>query len=255
MHSLEKPTWKWKKFILFHLTAILLILSFLLPWTKQIWTQIDIVFFQFVNNTLKHESAQIFWAFANHHLADWVEDLFIFGFYLLAIIKTAKGLRAKRIAQFVYCVIYIALIIVVVNRLIFHEILHTRRDSPTLTLENCIRLSDQITWMEVKDDSSKSFPGDHATTALLFAFSYAMFADRRMGMIAIAYAFFLCLPRLVVGAHWLSDIAVGSGSIVLFTLSWLHYSPISEIMVNRLEKTLSSLSRLFKKTWQQIIKT
>jgi membrane-associated phospholipid phosphatase len=80
--------------------------------------------------------------------------------------------------------------------------------------------------MSIKDGSSKSFPGDHGTTALLFAASFTYLAGWRLGLLACFYAAFLCLPRLITGAHWLSDIVVGSGSITLFFMAWAIYTPL-----------------------------
>jgi Kdo2-lipid A phosphotransferase len=80
--------------------------------------------------------------------------------------------------------------------------------------------------MSTKDDSSKSFPGDHGTTALLFAASFSYLAGWRLGLLASLYAAFLCMPRLITGAHWLSDVIVGSGTITILFLSWAFCTPL-----------------------------
>lgn len=59
-------------------------------------------------------------------------------------------------------------------------------------------------------ESWSSFPSDHAV--LYFAVATAVFyANRRAGAFAYLWtAFFTCLPRIYVGAHYLSDLAAGA---------------------------------------------
>ncbi len=222
---------RWKGFFLCHILLALLILSFLTPWSRSLWNQLDIFIFKLFNHSL-HSSDhwKTFWALANHRYADWVEDIFVLSFYAISIFKTDKLQRMRRTFQFIFCVLYIALTIILINRLCFRDLLALRRFSPTLSLDSSVRLSEELPWLDIKDETTKSFPGDHATSALLFALSYAFISGKRGGSIAICYAIFLCLPRLFAGAHWFSDIAVGAGSIVLFSFAWGFCTPLQEKM-------------------------
>lgn len=221
----ETSNWRIRQLLLCLVGVCLLLASFSLP----IWQTIDRAAFALANGTLNgHPTWQLFWALGNHPLADWFEDLCILGFYTLSVLSTPKPERKQRIWQFAFCVIFIALTIILINRLFCRDLLHLRRYSPTLAVEGCSRLSELVPWLDIKDRSVKSFPGDHATTALLFACTYAYYAGRRLGIWAILYAIFLCLPRLIAGAHWLSDLIVGSGCILLFAMSWLIFTPIGK---------------------------
>jgi undecaprenyl-diphosphatase len=55
-----------------------------------------------------------------------------------------------------------------------------------------------------------SFPSDHAT--LFFALAVGLlFVSRPLGYIALLWTtFMICLPRLYLGEHWLTDIVVGA---------------------------------------------
>jgi membrane-associated phospholipid phosphatase len=86
---------------------------------------------------------------------------------------------------------------------------------------------------------SPASPGDHATTLLLFTVMYTFFAGRKLGTYAALYAIFRILPRLIVGAHWFSDIVVGSGCLVLFFLSWALCTPFHTWIIDRIEKILT----------------
>lgn len=242
MKSSSTPLSGWRPRLLLcsHLAIILLLLSFFFSF----WEPIDRAVFTFLNNTLyNHFSWQLFWAAANHSFVDWIEDLFILGFYCLCIFRSSQTEKKKRIWQFVFCVVFIALTIFLINRILCRDILRLRRDSPTFAIDGSLRLSELLPWLDIKDGSSKSFPGDHATTALLFAATYAFFAGWRLGLYGLLFSLFLCLPRLMVGAHWLSDLIVGSGSIVLFAISWLLFTPLGRVGPDLLQKMLA-----FRKT-------
>ncbi|MBS0629206.1 MAG: phosphatase PAP2 family protein [Verrucomicrobia bacterium] len=178
---------------------------------------------------------------SNHSLADWFEDLCILGFYLAAIFKVQKGDRLRRCAQFIFCILLTAMTIVLINRLFFRDFLHLRRASPSLVIEPFVDISHSISWIEFKVHSSKSLPGDHATTALMFAISYAYVVRGRLALCALIYGAFLCLPRLAVGAHWLSDIVVGSGCIVILSISWAFFTPVANRMTGWIERGLKKI--------------
>lgn len=216
--------WRLRPLLLCHLAATLLLASLFLP----IWQPIDHTAFALTNGSLKgHPLWQKFWAFANHPLfIDWFADVCMLGFFTAAILKTPKEERKKRLFQLLFVALFAALTIFFINRVVCRDLLQLRRASPTIAVENCTRLSELIPWLDIKDCSSKSFPSDHATTPLLFAFSFAFYAPRRLKIYALLYASFMCLPRLMTGAHWLSDILVGSGAILFISLSWLYFSPL-----------------------------
>ena len=70
------------------------------------------------------------------------------------------------------------------------------------------------------DPSYASFPSGHATTAFALAAVLALFAPRfRIGVFAIATM--LALSRVVVGAHYLSDILAGGalGTVTVYALA------------------------------------
>lgn len=229
--------WKWKTLLFCHALVAILMITLFLPSTKGFWEVIDIAFFKFVNGSLEgRPNWQLFWALANHKLADWVEDLCVIIFFVIYVKQATRSLRARKIAELLFCILYIAAIIYFVNRLFFRENFNIPRLSPTLVVDSSIRLSDHISWLHIKDDSSKSFPGDHGTTALLFAASFSYLAGWRLGILATLYGAFLCMPRLITGAHWFSDVIVGSGSITLLFLSWAFCTPLFQRTVNQIER-------------------
>ncbi|MDR2539119.1 MAG: phosphatase PAP2 family protein [Chlamydiales bacterium] len=221
-------SYKLRSLFLLQTLLALLLTSLLWPKTAVYWQKLDIAFFKLINQSLLDRHYwQVFWACANHKYADWVEDLCILVFFTIWIRKSPCSLRKIRIAQLLFCVLYIAFILFFVNRMLFRDFISIPRPSPSLVIENNVMLSQKISWMKIKDVSQTSFPGDHATTALLFAASFSYLAGHRFAIAAWIYAAFLCMPRLITGAHWLSDVIVGSGGIVLFSLSIAFCTPLA----------------------------
>ncbi|MBS0615952.1 MAG: phosphatase PAP2 family protein [Verrucomicrobia bacterium] len=218
---------KLKPLLFCHLVIAILLGTFFWPATRPFWDAIDLSVFKTLNGTLKHHHyLQVFWALINHQLTDWIEDLVFITFFVLAIRAAPRGERLRRTAQCLFLLLFAACVIFFVNRMLFRESFDIPRDSPTIVVPHATRISDEVFWLKIKDDSTSSFPGDHATTLLLFAGGYTLIAGWRLGRWAFLYALFRALPRLIAGAHWFTDIAVGSMSITLFFLGWAYLTPI-----------------------------
>ncbi len=85
---------------------------------------------------------------------------------------------------------------------------------PVAVFSDITRVSDVVNF-PAKDASKDSFPGDHGMMLLNLRELYvALFWPSRAGHRA-DYLCGLCFPRVMVGAHWFSDIAVGSLTAVL----------------------------------------
>jgi membrane-associated phospholipid phosphatase len=130
------------------------------------------------------------------------------------------------VADLLYFALFLASIIFFINRVLFREHLQIPRLSPTLAIPGSFRVSRSIDLFSIKEISHTCFPGDHATTALTFALCYIHLAGWRLGKWALGYAILLTLPRLILGAHWLSDILVGSLSITLLCFAWAYATPL-----------------------------
>jgi membrane-associated phospholipid phosphatase len=241
MEVLLKNLMKWKSFIVCQLIIFALVGSFLWPVTRHFWNILDIAIFKSLNGTLiDHSFAQHFWAFVNHKKADLVED-FVFLFFFIIGIRKAPD-KWRRSAQFIFMILVAGSCIYFVNRTLLRAHIIFPRESPSLVVTPCVRVSEQIPWLTIKDETAASFPGDHATTLLLFAALYSFFAGKRLGIFAWGYAIFRLLPRLVLGAHWFSDIAVGTTALVLILLSWTLCTPFHSWVIDKIEAAM----KLFK---------
>lgn len=124
---------------------------------------------------------------------------------------------------------------VVVNQL-GHQI-PVSHPSPSLTFQQVVRAG-ELTGIHTKDGSNDSFPGDHGMMLIIFA----CFMWRYFGLNAFIKSLFIVilfsLPRLMSGAHWLSDITVGSLSVVLVCVSWWLLTNASDKIINAITKKL-----------------
>jgi membrane-associated phospholipid phosphatase len=75
-------------------------------------------------------------------------------------------------------------------------------------------VSDVISF-PTKDASKDSFPGDHGMMLLIFASFMWRYFGRRAFAIALVIFVVFAFPRVMIGAHWFTDIAVGSLTAVL----------------------------------------
>ena len=233
-------SWYYKKLLVCHIIIAVIIVSYFIPFTRILWDAMDHSFFHLLNNSLRgNPTWQLFWAIFNHKLADWLHDVVILILILAAIFTVRKEERVKKTAEFLFILLYVACIIYFVNRVFFRKYVDIERLSPTLVFPDSVKLSREITWIGIKDSSRQSFPGDHATTALFFTVTYAYYANRNLAFIGCLYGIFMCLPRIVTGAHWLSDVIMGSGSIVLFFLSWAFYSPFGGKTIDLISRFLT----------------
>ena len=234
-----KVKMNYKKLLIPLLIVLLTYISWMIPWTRHLWDIIDLKTFNYLNTWVQSSPFwQNFWAFTGHRIMDWIHDGLMLLFFLVGIIKVPIALKKRKIAELIFCACFIALVISLVNGMLFPEFIHMPRKSPKMVDPEAFRLSSVIEWTKVKDHSRKSFPGDHGTTAALFACLIFHLKGRKIGLLALAYAVFFCLPRLVVGAHWLTDTLIGSASIGILATSLAFGTPLAATCIQWIEKLL-----------------
>ncbi len=157
-------------------------------------------------------------------------------FSLIWAFEAPKGTVKFRLIQCLYILIWFELGILVLKELLFPYVLseYFLRDSPSLVLKSTCLLSESVPWLKVKESSHWSFPSDHAFIILQWASFMFVFAGYRIGILALLTSTFFILPRLFSGAHWLSDVVVGSLPLALIVVSWARYTPVYRICVDML---------------------
>jgi membrane-associated phospholipid phosphatase len=130
--------------------------------------------------------------------------------------------------------------------LIFFDILHIKRSSPSLVLEPFLRLSEYFGDHDIKDNATKSFPGGHGFVMPYFAIFSMKFFPKRIFLVTWIVAIFFCLPRLMSGAHWITDI-IFSTMLAYFCANIVICTPLYSMWVNALANRFRSFSSSYKK--------
>ncbi len=130
----------------------------------------------------------------------------------------------------------ILLAAVIINQLAQH-LMPVKRASPSLSFTDITKVSDVISF-PTKDASKDSFPGDHGMMLLIFASFMWRYFGRRAFAIALVIFVLFAFPRVMIGAHWFTDIAVGSLTAVLIGAPWVLMTPLSDNVIALFERYL-----------------
>jgi membrane-associated phospholipid phosphatase len=203
---------KKQQFLTLNILAIL-VFATLLPVFSELWKTLDKAFFFLLNDTLGEiqNSWNYLWAILSVRIFDLLPLMFILIFFMAFD-------KSKRLYELSFFVALLFLMLVVREIVdFFVEYFEFSRVSPSLVFES-IRLSALYPDLTLKDSSGESFPGDHA--AVLFVwFGFFVSKIKKFRFLALLMVLFFLVPRLISGAHWLSDVLVGGLGIALFTLA------------------------------------
>jgi membrane-associated phospholipid phosphatase len=89
-----------------------------------------------------------------------------------------------------------------------------------------------------KDASKDSFPGDHGMMLLIFAAIMLRYFGQKAFALALIIFVVFAFPRVMIGAHWFTDIAVGSLSVALIALPWCLMTPLSDWIIKLFDRYL-----------------
>ncbi|AYA39765.1 phosphatase PAP2 family protein [Xenorhabdus nematophila] len=223
--------------IVLNILGIALFFSWYLPENHGFWFYIDSSIFYFFNEKLLPNSKfALFVAIVNVRAFDIISLLCMGLLYYSAFRK--QDYTGKRR-------LFMMGVVMLISAVIINQIGHqipVSRPSPTLTFENVNRVGEMTSW-HTKDASKDSFPGDHGLMLLIFSSFILRYVSRRAFFIAILIMITFALPRIMAGAHWFTDIAVGSLSLTLVGMSWVLLTPLSDIMAAWLDKKLPHIRR------------
>lgn len=215
--------------LLFHLLAAVLLLSW---WwegtlTRGWWDALDRRVFYTLNGSLADGGAWTrFWAMANHRAFDLASALLVAILYGRFALSARRQYLAERIALFLAIFLF-TIVMIEISNTTLEEL---NRHSASMVLEPVYRLTELVPDIEAKDYSASSFPGDHATVLLMFTGFFWFAAGWRYGAVMALIALLFSMPRVVGGAHWLTDDVVGSGTVALVGLAWFFGTPLHRIV-------------------------
>ena len=205
------------------LSAVVLYLSWLVGPFRTYWDQLDRAVFLILNTSLDAGRGwQLFWAVANNRLFDLVAGILMLTIFLRYIFAENQKFVQNRTAITIFILFYSLAATLILKS----TVCNLDRLSPTLTIENSIRLSELFPSIPLKDASSVCFPGDHATVLFLFTAFIWYFGGKKYGIAGLFLSILFSLPRLVGGGHWLTDDLVGGGFMFLTIVGWALATPL-----------------------------
>ncbi|ASB03354.1 phosphatase PAP2 family protein [Proteus mirabilis] len=218
--------------LLLNLVGLTLFLSWYLPAQHGFWLSIDTHIFYFFNRQLLPDSSfAMLVAYVNNRAFDVIILLAMGGLYYHTFRQ--KDYQGKR--HLIIVGIVMVLSAIVINQI--GQNIPIERPSPTLHFHDVHRVG-VVTGIPTKDASGDSFPGDHGLMLLIFCSFILRYLSFRSFLCALLITVIFSLPRVMAGAHWASDILVGSISLTLVTTSWLLITPASDIIIHWLDEHL-----------------
>jgi membrane-associated phospholipid phosphatase len=250
---LDKPDliqarWRGSGLIACHVLALILLASWLWPPARLLWDRLDASVFHLLNAPLASNAvwAQV-WGVCNMRPVD-------LGFGLIMLLFLVKGnfiFSAAQVRQDLYVFMSSLFLLLLVRVGPLNELvkaMHWQRASPSLTVDGGVRLIDLFPdWARdwhMKDSSGRSFPGDHASILLLWAIFVSFVARGWRRWLVWVLALLFMLPRLVSGAHWLSDVLVGGVMLSLVATGWGFYTPYAAKACSLMERFCTPVLRL-----------
>lgn len=246
--ELFQARWRWPHLVICNLVALGILASWLWQPTRQLWDHLDINVFRSLNNPLSTNAVWAHvWAIGNMRYAD-------IGMALITLGALAKGgliFDNTRVRGAFYGFLALLLLLFLIRIGPVREvmmILDWHRASPSLLVDGAVRITKMFPgWKDswyMKDSSNHCFPGDHAAVVLLWLLFIWPFASPGKRTLAAVLSTVFVLPRLVSGAHWLSDDLVGGLSLTLVAIGYGLYTPYAVRVLPLLERLVDPVLRL-----------
>jgi len=219
--------------LLLNAAGFALFLSWYLPANHGFWFPLDSGIFHFFNQLLAKSQAFLWLVAVTNNRAFDGFSLLAMGCLMLSFWRKEDAAGRRRIIAIGLVMLLTA---VVVNQLA-QGLMPVKRSSPSLFFPDINRVS-ELLHISTKDASKDSFPGDHGMMLLIFsAFMLRYFGKKAFGVALIIVVVF-AFPRVMIGAHWLTDIVVGSLSAVLIGLPWVLMTPLSDGLIALFDRYL-----------------
>ena len=194
--------------------GVLLLASWLGGPIRPLWDGLDNWFFGVTNASLGlHPLWDGLWAVSNNRLFDLVAGLGMTGVFLFSGRSSTPPAWPELLVRAL-----IGALLGLLAQGLIHQYLELRRESPTLQIDGSQRLTQLVNWIRTKDASRGSYPGDHGLVLFTLTLYGWRFLQPWARWAGAGGAVLFTLPRLMSGAHWLTDILCGSIPGALITV-------------------------------------
>lgn len=222
--------------IICNVIGIILFTSWYITKFNGFWFEIDKAVFYYFNLPLASKDIFMYFvAFVNLRIFDLV-------FFLAMLLIYYNYYRKSNVEgkRWLFC-IGIAMIFSTIILKQIDNILPIERVSASIYFENLyhnVNFVSELSNWPTKDRSATSFPGDHGMILLIFSVYMWKYIGVKAFFKGLLIFIVFSLPRIMSGAHWFTDIYIGSISFVLIILSWIILLPIADTFIRWLEKKI-----------------
>ena len=203
--------------LLLNAAGLALFFSWYIPADHGFWFPLDSGLFHFFNQALAKSEAFLWLVAVTNNRAFDGCSLLAMGCLMLSFWLKEDKTGRRRI---VIIGLVMLLTAVIINQLAQH-LMPVKRASPSLFFPNI-----------------NSFPGDHGMMLLIFAGFMLRYFGKKAFAIALVIVVVFAFPRVMIGAHWLTDIVVGSLTAVLIGLPWVLMTPLSDRVIGIFDRYL-----------------
>lgn len=219
--------------LLLNVAGLALFFSWYIPVNHGFWFPLDSSLFHFFNQGLVKSDAFLWLVAITNNRAFDGFSLLAMGCLMLSFWLKEDDTGRRRILIIGLVMLLAA---VIINQLAQH-LMPVKRASPSLSFPNIYRVS-ELLHIPTKDASKDSFPGDHGMMLLIFSGFMLRYFGKKAFAIALLIVVIFAFPRVMIGAHWLTDIVVGSLSAVLIGLPWILMTPLSDRLITLFDRYL-----------------
>lgn len=222
--------------LLLNIAGLALFLSWYLPVNHGFWFALDSAIFHFFNQELAENRAFLWLVALTNNRAFDSCSLVAMGCLMLHFWLQEDRAGRRHILLIGLTMLLFA---VVINQLA-QLLIPVERVSPTLFFRDIYRVSELLNF-PTKDASSDSFPGDHGMMLLIFSAMMLRYFGKKAFTVALTIFVVFAFPRVMIGAHWFSDIAVGSLCVVLLGLPWCLLTSLSDKIIRSFNRHLPGI--------------
>lgn len=249
--GLFQARWNLGGLALCNLVPLALLSFWLWPAGQMLCVIFDEWLFRLLNAPLATHSTWLHvWAVASLRPFDAVVGVIL----LMLLIRGNWVFKATDVRRGFFGFLSILLLMVVIRALFSKVATHMgwQHHSPSMVIEGAVRMSDYFPGLEkaweLKDRSSQSFPGDHASVLIIWALFLSLFS-RTVGQLLVIWglAVLFMLPRLVAGAHWGQDDYIGGLLLAVWALGWGYFTPFAAKASDLLVRLTAPLFNLLAK--------
>ncbi|RON53422.1 phosphatase PAP2 family protein [Pseudomonas frederiksbergensis] len=229
--GLFQARWNLRRLVLCNVVPLALLAFWLWPTGQMLCVIFDEWLFHRLNAPLTSNPIWLhIWAIASLRPFDAVVGVIL----LTLLIKGDWVFDAMDVRRAFFGFLAILLLLLFIRMLFskFADYMDWQHSSPSMMINGAVHMSDYFpelekTW-QLKDRSSQSFPGDHASVLLIWAMFMTVFSRGTGRTLTIwGLALLFMMPRLVAGAHWGQDDYIGGVLLAVWGLGWGYYTPFA----------------------------